>query len=111
MRAIKKNKRKREHEQAIPEGWEPSEDPIAELAERSATTDALKTALADLPEKHRIAVALRYVHDLSEMEIAMAMRTRPGTVASYLSRARSTLRRNLEVQTSTPELALKGALA
>jgi len=54
----------------------------------------LKAALADLTLRERTAVALRYVHDLDDEQIAAAMRCRQGTVRSLLSRARAHLRAN-----------------
>lgn len=53
---------------------------------------ALSSGLAKLPAKQRMALALRYVHDLSDEEIAAALGCRPGTVHALLSRGRSALR-------------------
>ena len=53
-------------------------------------------ALAGLPPRQRAAVTLRYVHDLSDAEIARALRCRRGTVRSLLSRGREAVRLNLE---------------
>jgi RNA polymerase sigma factor (sigma-70 family) len=61
-------------------------------ADHLAVADAIRRALATLPDRQRVAVTLRYVHDLTEREIAAAMRARPGTVASLLSRGREALR-------------------
>jgi RNA polymerase sigma factor (sigma-70 family) len=70
---------------------EPSgEDPIAGVERRRA----LAAPLAELPPKQRLALALRYVHDLSEAQIAEVLGCRPGTAASLLSRGRATLRRH-----------------
>ncbi len=54
-------------------------------------------ALRQLPERERVALTLRYVHDLSEKEIAAAMRCRRGTAASLLSRGRARLRAGDEI--------------
>jgi RNA polymerase sigma-70 factor (ECF subfamily) len=59
-----------------------------------ATRSALAGALAALPPKQRVALALRYVHDLSDDQIAAALGCRPGTVHALLSRGRATLRRD-----------------
>ena len=59
---------------------------------------ALRRALLALPPRQRLAVVLRYVHDLTEEGVADALGCAPGTAASLLSRARAELRR-------TPELA------
>jgi RNA polymerase sigma factor (sigma-70 family) len=67
-----------------------------------ATRQALGPALASLPPKQRVAVALRYVHDLSDAEIAAALRCRPGTVHSLLSRARRALREDAQLAELAP---------
>lgn len=54
--------------------------------------EALAIGMARLPAKQRVALALRYVHDLSDAEIAAALGCRIGSVHSLLSRARSALR-------------------
>jgi RNA polymerase sigma factor (sigma-70 family) len=75
--------------------------PLALVTERRSNGDevelvslraALGEALAQLPDRQRLAVALRYVHDLSHAEIAKALGCRVGTVDSLLSRARGALR-------------------
>src|ERR1700748_63403 len=43
-------------------------------AERTALADALASTLRDLPEGLRVVVVLRYFADLSEREIAIAIR-------------------------------------
>src|SRR5947207_3787954 len=60
-------------------------------AERSAMADALSSTLRDLPDALRVVVVLRYFADLSEREIATAIRRRPGTVKSRLHEARRRL--------------------
>jgi RNA polymerase sigma-70 factor (ECF subfamily) len=67
-----------------------AEDPTAGLESRRA----LAASLAELPPKQRLALALRYVHDLSEAEIAAALGCRTGTASSLLSRGRAALRRD-----------------
>jgi RNA polymerase sigma-70 factor (ECF subfamily) len=52
---------------------------------------ALWTAVAQLPPRARTAVALRYVADLSEAEVAQAMGIARGTVAATLHKARHRL--------------------
>ena len=42
--------------------------------------------------RQRAALTLRYVHDLTDAEIARALRCRPGTVRSLLSRGRDAVR-------------------
>ncbi|RMI14094.1 sigma-70 family RNA polymerase sigma factor [Cellulomonas triticagri] len=53
--------------------------------------DALWRAVADLPPRSRTAVALRYVADLTEAQVADVMNVSRGTVASTLSTARARL--------------------
>ena len=53
---------------------------------------SLAKAIGDLPQRQRIVLALRYVHDLSDAEIARALGCQVGTVHSALSRARQALR-------------------
>jgi RNA polymerase sigma factor (sigma-70 family) len=57
-----------------------------------AARGALGQALTSLPPRQRIALALRYVHDLTDREIAEALGCRRGTVHALLSRARANLR-------------------
>lgn len=56
---------------------------------------ALWVAVAALPRQQRTAIALRYVGDLTEAEVAVAMNRSPGTVAATLSAARAQLRKAL----------------
>lgn len=57
-----------------------------------AARRALAAAFAELPPKQRLALALRYVHDLPDAEIASALGCRVGSVHSLLSRGRGALR-------------------
>ena len=60
-------------------------------AERSEAAHALDTTMSELPEALRVVIVLRYFADLSEREIAIAIRRRPGTVKSRLHEARRRL--------------------
>jgi len=62
------------------------------LFERSAVIAALR----DLPERQREALVLRYYGDLSEAQIASAMRISRGAVKSHTARAMAALRAALE---------------
>src|SRR5262249_46496121 len=63
-------------------------DPDLVLAARGALAHAMKA----LPPRQRLALALRYVHDLDDDQIADALGCRRGTVHALLSRARASLR-------------------
>jgi RNA polymerase sigma-70 factor (sigma-E family) len=65
------------------------------LLERSAVIAALR----GLPVRQREAIVLRYYADLSEAEIAAAMRISRGAVKSHTSRAMAALRTALEHDT------------
>ncbi len=56
----------------------------------------LAALLSELPEKHRVALALFYVEELSLQEIAQAAGAPVGTVKAWLSRGREQLRRLAE---------------
>lgn len=60
-------------------------------ATATSTGDIVIDALADLPEQLRVPAVLRYWTRLSEKEIAVAIRRRPGTVKSRLHEARRRL--------------------
>jgi RNA polymerase sigma-70 factor, ECF subfamily len=68
-------------------------------AERAQIASELRTqvdrAVATLPADQRIAVVLRYTEGLSYEEIADITAVAPGTVASRLSRAHTSLERKL----------------
>jgi RNA polymerase sigma-70 factor (ECF subfamily) len=64
-------------------------------AEDAALAGAL-AVLEGLPARQRAALTLRYVHDLPDAAIARALRCRPGTVRSLLSRGREAVRAALE---------------
>jgi RNA polymerase sigma factor (sigma-70 family) len=88
---------------------EPVEAGRFDRAELLAARAALVAALGRLPPRQRLALALRYVHDLSEREVAAALGCRLGTAQSLLSRGRARLRRDprlLELApTTTPGAA------
>lgn len=65
-----------------------SPDPGDVQAERAALLDELSR----LPARQRAAIVLRYYEDLSDEDIAAALRCRIGTVRSCISRGLATLR-------------------
>lgn len=77
-----------------------SEGDAAPSPERAALARAdqeiLLRALGALSENDRLVIGYRYFLDLSEKEMAQALRCRPGTVKSRLSRAMKRLRIELE---------------
>jgi RNA polymerase sigma factor (sigma-70 family) len=78
---------------SAPEPMEPGDRDMV-IASRSALT----RALADLPARQAIALVLRYVHDLTDREIADALGCRRGTANALLSRGRAALREVAELQ-------------
>ena len=85
-----------------------AEDVPADLPDRDhvrGARGALAHALKALPPRQRVALALRYVHDLDDDQIADALGCRRGTVHALLSRARASLREAPGLQ----ELAQGGA--
>jgi RNA polymerase sigma factor (sigma-70 family) len=67
---------------------QPELDPAAQIA----ASDALEYLLAQLPERQRVAIVLRYVADLTLAETAEAMGCAVGTVKSTLHSALARLR-------------------
>ncbi|HEX4344318.1 MAG TPA: RNA polymerase sigma factor [Solirubrobacteraceae bacterium] len=76
------------------------DDAAAAAGVSAAEADLGRAAalLAGLPARQRAAVALRYVHDLTDDEIASALGCRVGTVRSLLSRGRAALRVALDAE-------------
>jgi RNA polymerase sigma-70 factor, ECF subfamily len=71
---------------------ETSPDREAELAESTAR---VKTMLADLPERQREAVMLRFFEELSVEEAAEAMQCAPGTIKATIHQALRALKKKL----------------
>ena len=89
---VPRRRREREHLEAGAElPLVASSDAPDHAAERSEMADALDATLRDLPDALRLVIVLRYYADLSEREIATAIRRRPGTVKSRLHEARRRL--------------------
>jgi RNA polymerase sigma-70 factor (sigma-E family) len=78
----------------------PKHEPDMPSAEQGAITRferrAVIAALRSLPARQREAVMLRYYLDLSEEEVASAMRISAGAVKSHTARAKAALRAVLE---------------
>ena len=73
----------------------PHAAPVAATDDTVATRLALAAALRKLPERQRHAVALRYLADLPEPEVARALGVSAGTVKTHLHRGLARLRTSL----------------
>ncbi|MCU1491371.1 MAG: polymerase, sigma-24 subunit, subfamily [Acidimicrobiaceae bacterium] len=87
-RGEQRHRARREPGDPEPVSQAPGPDELAEVLERA---EAVQRALGELPEHLRLPVVLRYYAGLSEREIALAIRRRPGTVKSRLFEARRLL--------------------
>ncbi|HEX2904412.1 MAG TPA: SigE family RNA polymerase sigma factor [Jatrophihabitans sp.] len=73
-------------------------DPLAERPQQRDETDevdermAIWTELAELPDRQRAALVLRFFHDLPDAEVADVLDCRVGTVRSLISRSLAALR-------------------
>ena len=76
------------------------------MAASGETAEAVRRALAALPEHLRTAVVLRYYAGLSEREIATAIRRRPGTVKSRLHEAKLRLSADARLTTFVTPLEM-----
>ena len=65
--------------------------PVVQAMMRSDRAAALHGALAELPERQRLAVTLRHIQELSNSEIATIMQTSVEAVESLLARGKRTL--------------------
>jgi RNA polymerase sigma-70 factor (sigma-E family) len=81
------HRRRRDLERA--KGYERRSEAVAEMAEPA---DDLRAALAQLPDRQRAAIVLRYYEDLPDGEIAALLGCRVPAVKSLLHRALHQLR-------------------
>jgi RNA polymerase sigma factor (sigma-70 family) len=88
------------------EDLEASKD--GDIDARLAARQALVGALSRLPARQRLAIVLRYVHDLPDPDIAAALGCRTGTVRALLSRARASLREDRQLVEVTLDLKEEG---
>jgi RNA polymerase sigma-70 factor, ECF subfamily len=75
-----------------------SESDLSEVAAtngRAESDAAVRAVIAELPERQRLVLFLRYYADLPYAEIAAALAIAPGTVAATLNQAHACLRRRL----------------
>jgi RNA polymerase sigma-70 factor (ECF subfamily) len=86
---------------APPDGTDDGDDPVAHLPDGApgpearliaqARSAAIEAALADLPERQRLAVVLRHLEGLSNPEIAGVMEVGVEAVESLTARGRRAL--------------------
>ena len=74
-------------------GAESTEDTESRLQKERRR--AVREAVGELEEPHRLVVTMRYLEGLNATEIATRMGVAEGTVRSWLSRARPVLRKKL----------------
>jgi len=107
MRRLKKERRARKIEAPLAlldEEDLPGAIPNSDIDSKLAARHALVGALSRLPARQRAALALRYVHDISDAEIAAALGCRVGTVHALLSRGRKALREDHQLVEVTLDL-------
>lgn len=97
LRASQRRNRVRHALQAVQSFLSPNPTP-EDAVERTDRRQRLKAAVIDLPERHRLPVLLRYVHNLTASEIGEVLGISEGTVYSRLHYARQQLRRTLNGQ-------------
>jgi len=68
---------------------------IDDRSDEAALRLALVAALGTLPKRQREAIALRYLTDLPEAEVAAALRVSVGTIKTHLHRGVASLRERL----------------
>ena len=66
------------------------------LAIQSEMSQTVLNSIAELDEKHRLPIILRYYHQLSTKEIADILNIKLGTVHSRLANARKRIAKNLQ---------------
>jgi RNA polymerase sigma-70 factor (sigma-E family) len=85
---------------AVVEKYQPAGEPDMPSAEQAAIARLQRTAviaaLRSLPARQREAIVLRFYLDLSEADVAAAMRISEGAVKSHTARAKAALRSILE---------------
>lgn len=94
--------RQRKRRQTMADAWKNARTllpgPIRpeEAVTHTETADLLRQAVAQLKERHRIPIILRYSHNMTAPEIAQILQISEGTVHSRLHYARRELRQRME---------------
>ena len=86
----------RDRRRAQPELPEVFAEPEASTNGRVEVSGALRLAIAELPERQRLAVFLRYYADLDYRGIADVLGIETGTVSATLNAAHRSLRQTLQ---------------
>jgi RNA polymerase sigma-70 factor (ECF subfamily) len=91
------DKLRKRNEEAWPENFDVALPPSQEREFMDGQVAAkVNAALQTLPERQRLALVLCHYEDMSMADAAAVMETSPEAIESLLSRARRTLRRELE---------------
>ncbi|MBM3190614.1 MAG: sigma-70 family RNA polymerase sigma factor [Chloroflexi bacterium] len=91
--------------------WIPDAGPRPEeQTARSQRDQAIRRMLADLPPQYRLAIVLRYWHDLSYEEIATITQSTVSAVKSRLHRARLEMARRIEAAEQAEEALVQPRL-
>ena len=81
--------------------------PGDDLQARQATSDLVRTALAELSPRVRAVVVLRWFEDLTEVETARVLGCSTSTVSTHAARGLATLRRHLDaVETADTDTSI-----
>jgi RNA polymerase sigma-70 factor (sigma-E family) len=87
---------------AVVDRYMPKQEPEMPSAEQAAMTrlehSAVISALRSLPDRQREALVLKFYLDLSEEQVAAAMKVSTGAVKSHISRGKAALRGVLEAE-------------
>jgi RNA polymerase sigma factor (sigma-70 family) len=75
---------------------ETGEPPELAAPNEAEPDERIRRAIAELPERQRLVLFLRYFADLDYAGIGRVIRVRPGTVAATLNAARAAVKESLE---------------
>ena len=69
---------------------------LASEADAKMVAERIQEVIAELPDKYREVIVLRYFEDKDYQEISDILKKPPGTVATLLSRAKERLKKLVE---------------